>query len=42
MGRFYLNELSGSGRGNMDWIYLAQDRSKWRALVNVKMKLLVP
>ena len=26
----------------MDWIHLAQDRDKWRALVNTAMKLRVP
>jgi hypothetical protein len=26
----------------MDWIYLAQDRDQWRALVNTVMSLLVP
>ena len=26
----------------MDWIYLAQDRNRWRALVNVGMNLRVP
>jgi hypothetical protein len=25
----------------MDWIYLAQDRNRWRALVNVVMNLRV-
>jgi hypothetical protein len=26
----------------LDWFYLAQDRDKWRSLVNTAMKLLVP
>jgi hypothetical protein len=26
------------GWGGMDWIYQAQDRDKWRALVNMVMK----
>jgi hypothetical protein len=30
------------GCGGMDWIKLAQDRDRWRALVNVVMKLQVP
>jgi hypothetical protein len=27
--------------GGMDWIVVAQDRDKWRALVNAVMKLRV-
>jgi hypothetical protein len=29
------------GWGVVDWIYLAQDRDKWRVLANVVLKLLV-
>jgi hypothetical protein len=28
--------------GDVDWIYLVQDRDRWRALVNTVMNLRVP
>jgi hypothetical protein len=30
------------GFGDVDWIHLAQDRDRWRALVNMVMNLRVP
>jgi hypothetical protein len=30
------------GCGGMDWLYLAQNRDKWRELVNTVMNLRVP
>jgi hypothetical protein len=34
-----LREIGWDG---MDWIYLAQDRDQWRALVNTIMNLWIP
>jgi hypothetical protein len=36
--RIYLTEI---GRGGVQWIQLAQDRNRWRALVNTVMSLWV-
>jgi hypothetical protein len=35
-------DLVETGLGGVDWIGLAQDRSRWRALVNSVMNLRVP
>jgi hypothetical protein len=36
------NDLGEVGWGDVNWIGLAQDRNRWRALVNSVLKLRVP
>jgi hypothetical protein len=35
-------DLAEVGRGDVDWIGLAKDRNRWRALVNSVLNLRVP
>jgi hypothetical protein len=38
----WIRNLLETGLGGVDWICLAQDRCRWRALVNAVMNLRVP
>jgi hypothetical protein len=41
-GRIILSWIFRKWNEGMDWIYLAQDRERWRALVNALMNFKVP
>ena len=41
-GRIILKYILKKWDGGMDWIGVAQDRNRWRAVVNAVMKIGVP
>jgi hypothetical protein len=40
--RRWISDLGEVGWGDVDWIGLAKDRNRWRALVNSVLNLRVP
>jgi hypothetical protein len=40
--RRWEDNIKEIGFGDVDWIHLAQDKDRWRALVNTVMNLRVP
>ena len=42
MGDYIKRDLHEVGCGDMDWIELAQDRDRWRALMNDVMNIRFP
>jgi len=41
-GRLILRWIFRKLGGGMDWIYLAEDRDRWRAVLNEVMNLSIP
>jgi hypothetical protein len=41
-GRIILRCIFRKWGGGMDWIYMAEDRDRWRAVVNAVMNFLIP
>jgi hypothetical protein len=41
-GRIILKWIFKNWDEGMDWIYMAEDRDRWRALLNAVMNLRVP
>jgi hypothetical protein len=41
-GRIISDWIFGKESGKLDWIHLAQDNDKWRAIVNAVMNFWIP